>query len=115
MADCARSVHRPFSLSPTGVEGWGEGEARAKLRNTPRTPHVHAPLESESPASPPTRPLTLTLSPDGGEGTRVQTLRAFSQPFRVWPQRVDEWHRLATHTLNTARPVPPVTRHLSLS
>ena len=47
-----------FSLSPIGGEGRGEGARRLNARR----------VRPDSAA----RPLTLTLSPDGGEGIRLR-------------------------------------------
>ena len=61
-----------FSLAPTGGEGRGEGAARAADSCTSKsTASRSARTNGHVPYSA-ARPLTLTLSPDGGEGTRAR-------------------------------------------
>ena len=61
-----------LSLSPTGGEGRGEGVARAADSCTSKsTASRSARTTGRVPCSA-ARPLTLALSPDGGEGTRAQ-------------------------------------------
>ena len=68
----AKEARTFFSLAPTGGEGRGEGAARAAVR---RVVEILARLPSRREprrvTPPPDRPLTLTLSSDGGEGTEM--------------------------------------------
>ena len=86
------STARFFSLAPTGGEGWEEGERRPADRGLTELSQPF--LKRREPATPSpasARPLAPTLSPDGGEGTRIsflvpslRSLRLFvANPFPV--------------------------------
>jgi hypothetical protein len=93
--------HAFFSLSPTGGEGWGEGAKRSASQRMSTFKTRPGSLGKPGRAScSSARPLTLTLSPDGGEGIRLWI------PGAVEARRVQSEtpHVVSYEELNPRRP-----------
>ncbi len=83
----AEDTERLCSLAPIGGEGRGEGVGRpADRADVKVSASLPSRNKSESPLNSVARPLTLTLSPDGGEGIRVpwSLVVGYSLGFGSW-------------------------------